>query len=198
MKKLIPLLIFIGIINIANAQFFIGADLKGGFGKTDQNYYEPGEKFSHGANAIIGYEFLNHFTINTGFSYYKVKTKYYSPSSHLVYIPIVKDANIYSIPLKLSYFYQIKKIRLFANIGLVNLKVKAATTVTDFKSGWHLGYIGELGIGYWLKSNLCLTTSMEHIQSNQIKFTDKSLSDYNNKISKVYFYGLNIGVRYYL
>ena len=205
MKKLITMLIFIGIINIANAQFFVGADLKGGFGNAYCNKDNTSEGSSTGGNLRIGYEFLNHFSLSTGFSTYRINYKETIAIQHVSDPPPIAEystfkdhINYYSIPLKLGYFFQPNRVRLFANIGLMSAKSEESTST--YKSGWNLAYSGEIGVGYQIKENFLLTLSGEYIKHCRTRLTDRSLTsayypDYY--YNKPYFYGLNLGVRYY-
>ena len=202
MKKLITLFIFIGIINIANAQFFVEANLKGGTGMLNYSANFPKAEFSYGGGLNFGYELKKHLFFNTGFDYYRINFQIYYLMPDIYYTdnrpsssngPVQQGYNYFTIPLKINYYYQFKNnIRLYAGIGLICAVTNGNrdNISNNFSSEWSLGDTGELGIGYKIK-NILLTLSGEYSVMNNIHSFGMA------RKTKAYFYGLNIGLRYY-
>ena len=204
MKKLITLLIFIGIINMANAQFFAGANLKGGTGMLNYSGNFPKAKFSYGGGVNFGYELKKHFYFSTGIDYYRINFQltplvarphyigyHYDPNYN--YGPYTVSRNYFTLPLEAGYFYQFKNnIRLFADMGLLFSMTdgNVGTLSDNFSAELSLGYTGKIGIGYKIKSIL-LTLAGEYSHMNNIHSFKK------HHKPDAYLYGLNIGLRYY-
>jgi opacity protein-like surface antigen len=155
--------------------------------------------------AHVGYEFLKHIPLSVGIEYGEFKyDDYYSGTTNSM--ERYSDLKTLRIPLKFGYFHAFGKIRMLANAGffaaILNKNNADGMIYRDIngseipkpKIKSHLGYIGEIGIGYVITSHLIINLSFEYNRpfKEYAEFADSP----NSQFRLYQFYGANIGITY--
>jgi hypothetical protein len=203
MKKVVVFLTILFIAVNANAQFFAGVESNIGNSDNVKNYaiLEGVPKLSYFIGANVGYEFLNHFPVSIGVEYGKLCKDY------KIYLN-AKSLNSFRIPLTMGYCHYIQNFRLFFNTGTfmsIGGKIERERYIDpepdpSVSYNRHLllqtyfGYLGQIGIGYKFFETLLISTAFEYNRpfSNELKFKDMNL-----RHTSSYFYGANIGIKWY-
>jgi outer membrane protein W len=197
MKRILTILAMFAAIG-ANAQFFAGVETKAGASKNVEDYIVSELSYFVGANA--GYEFLNRFPVSIGMEYSKLHNAYKS-------IALKESLTSFRIPLTIGYCHYIRNFRPFLNIGAfvsVGNKAKynapvsfpgtSISTLSHYSLPEWVGYLGQIGVGYKLFDKLLISAAFEY---NRPFNNELEIENTSSRYTLSYFYGANIGVKWY-